>query len=77
MSPTRGKRFARTIRRDARDVILFCGGMLGIANEATRAGGPRESLLILFGGMIGVIPFLHLDAYFRERTKTRDDEPDA
>lgn len=51
----------RALRQDLRDALLFLGGMSGIAHETILAENPREALLLLFGAMIGVIPFLRLE----------------
>jgi hypothetical protein len=51
----------------SRDGILFTCGMGGIAHETFIAKEPREALLLLFGAMIGVIPFLRLDDLLSSR----------
>lgn len=51
----------KALRQDARDFFLFMGGMGGIAHETLIATNPRETLLLLFGAMIGIIPFLRLE----------------
>jgi hypothetical protein len=50
-----------TIRDIARDVLLILGGLAGIYHETVIAPTPRESLLLLFGAMIGLPLFLHSD----------------
>lgn len=66
--------FRRALRHDLRDALLFVGGMAGIAHETIIAANPREALLLLFGAMIGVIPFLRLeDAIEKMRQKALED----
>lgn len=45
-----------------RDVILFVFGLLGIAYEAIVIPHPDPSLLVVFGGMLGLPIFLRKDA---------------
>lgn len=68
----------KAVRQDLRDFFLFAGGMGGIAHETLVATSPREALLLLFGAMIGVIPFLRLEdaiARMREEALERLREP--
>jgi hypothetical protein len=44
-----------------RDVILFVGGLAGVANEALRYGGERPTLLLLYAAMMGLPAFLRAD----------------
>lgn len=37
-----------------RDVLLFCGGMAGVAHETLVAQVERPTLLFLFGAMLGI-----------------------
>lgn len=45
----------------ARDWILFFGGMAGVAHETLVSNVERPTLLILFGGMMGLPVFLRRD----------------
>ncbi len=45
----------------ARDVLLFFGGMIGVANEAFFQATTDPTLLILFGAMMGLPAFLRKD----------------
>ena len=49
------------IRDAARDVLLIVAGLAGIFHETVLAATPRDSLLVLFGAMIGLPAFLHAD----------------
>jgi len=49
-----------------RDVVLCIAGLLGIAHETLIAAAPREVLLLLFGAMIGLPAFLHVDERRKE-----------
>ncbi len=49
-----------------RDVVLFIVGLAGIVYVTVTDGGDRPTLLILFGGMIGLPAFLRVD----EKKKT-------
>ncbi len=44
-----------------RDTILFIAGLAGIANETLLQHAERPTLLILFGGMVGLPAFLRAD----------------
>lgn len=47
-----------------RDLFLFIVGLLLIVNEAVlRSGPPRESLLVLYGGMVGLPAILRADLF--------------
>ena len=41
-----------------RDAILFAGGLLGVAYQTVFENVDRPSLLVLFGGMMGLPAFL-------------------
>lgn len=45
----------------ARDILLFFGGMIGVANEAFFQATTDPTLLILFGAMMGLPAFLRRD----------------
>lgn len=45
----------------ARDILLFFGGMIGVANEAFFQATTDPTLLILFGAMMGLPAFLRKD----------------
>lgn len=47
--------------RMARDVVLGLAGLAGIAHETLSSGRPDASLLLLFGGMVGLPAFLRRD----------------
>ncbi len=48
--------------RDLRDVLLFFGGLAGIAHETLIwSGEERYFLLVLFAGMVGLTGFLRTD----------------
>lgn len=51
----------RTPVKLTRDTVLFTVGLLGIAFETLVTGGERPTLLILFGGMVGLPVFLRTD----------------
>lgn len=44
-----------------RDLILFGGGLLGIAHETVIADVERPTLLLLFAAMVGLPAFLRQD----------------
>lgn len=63
------KRFWQKITRD---LILFIVGLGLIINEAAiRSGDPRESLILLFAGMVGLPAVLRADEL---RRTNRDDK---
>jgi hypothetical protein len=51
-----------------RDLILFSGGLLGIAHETVIADVERPTLLLLFAAMVG------LPAFLRQDERSRDDD---
>ena len=44
-----------------RDILLFFGGLAGIANEALAREAERPTLLLLFAAMCGLPAFLRQD----------------
>lgn len=52
-----------------RDVLLFIGGLAGIAYETLAGEEPREALLVIFAAMAGLPAFLRTD----EQKKGGDD----
>ena len=44
-----------------RDVILFFGGLVGVAHEALASGTPDPTLLLLYAAMMGLPAFLRQD----------------
>ncbi len=54
-----------------RNVILFFGGMAGVANESIRYGAERPTLLLLYAAMLGLPAFLRAD-----EGKKKDDPGD-
>ena len=44
-----------------RDILLFFGGMIGVANEAFFQATTDPTLLILFGALMGLPAFLRKD----------------
>jgi hypothetical protein len=44
-----------------RDVVLFCGGLVGVAHETAIAPQAEPTLLLLFGAMMGLPAFLRAD----------------
>lgn len=44
-----------------RDLILFVGGLAGVAHETLIASAERPTLLILFAAMMGLPAFLRTD----------------
>ncbi len=44
-----------------RDVFLFILGTIGVLHETIIATAPRETLLLLFGGALGLPAFLRAD----------------
>jgi hypothetical protein len=44
-----------------RDIILFFGGVAGVAHETLAAAPERPTLLILFAAMMGLPAFLRQD----------------
>jgi hypothetical protein len=44
-----------------RDIVLFVGGMAGIANEALSYNAERPTLLLLYAAMVGLPAFLRSD----------------
>lgn len=57
--------------RVTRDGVLFVAGLIGIAYETVIAQTDRPTLLILFGGMIGLPAFLNKDE--KAQAKSNDD----
>jgi len=53
-----------------RDMLLFVGGMAGVANEALIKEAERPTLLLLYAAMLGLPAFLRQD----ERSKRPDDD---
>jgi hypothetical protein len=47
--------------RITRDIVLFVGGLLGVAHETLLGSGERPFLLAIFGGMLGLPVFLRRD----------------
>lgn len=47
--------------RLSRDSLLFAGGLLGVLHETLFTNVERPSLLVLFGGMMGLPAFLRAD----------------
>lgn len=41
-----------------RDILLFLGGLAGVAHETLSSGAERPYLLVLFGAMMGIPAFL-------------------
>lgn len=56
---TARRRFSRW--KLSRDGILFVAGLSGIAYETLSNGGDRPTLLVLFGGMVGLPALLRQD----------------
>ena len=46
----------------SRDSILFIAGLMGVVYETAVSPNPDPTLLILFGGMMGLPAFLGKDA---------------
>ena len=44
-----------------RDMILFFGGLAGVANEALFQNAERPTLLLLYAAMMGLPAFLRAD----------------
>ena len=44
-----------------RDMILFFGGLAGVANEAIFQNAERPTLLLLYAAMMGLPAFLRAD----------------
>ncbi len=59
-----------------RDAVLFIAGLAGIVYVTVTDGGDRPTLLILFGGMIGLPAFLRVDEK-KNADKAQDVKPDA
>lgn len=60
----------RLLASITRDLVLFAIGVLLIINEAViRSEPPRESLLVLYGGMVGLPAILRADAIRRNGDK--------
>ncbi len=57
-----------------RDVVLFVVGLAGIVYVTVTDGGDRPTLLILFGGMVGLPAFLRVD---EKKKDAKDVKPDA
>jgi Na+/H+ antiporter NhaD/arsenite permease-like protein len=66
----RGWRFPRGWRA-SRDTTLFVAGLVGIAYETFVTQVDRPSLLVLFGGMIGLPAFFRADER-SDRAKERE-----
>ncbi len=58
-----------------RDAVLFVVGLAGITYVTVTDGGDRPTLLILFGGMIGLPAFLRVDE--KKKTNGSDVKTDA
>jgi hypothetical protein len=48
-------------RHISRDSMLFAGGLLGVLHETVLTNVERPSLLVVFGGMMGLPAFLRAD----------------
>lgn len=44
-----------------RDILLFCGGLAGVAYETLASQADRPTLLLLFAAMMGLPAFLRAD----------------
>jgi hypothetical protein len=56
--------------RYSRDSLLFGAGLLGVLHETLLTNAERPSLLVLFGGMMGLPAFLKAD----EKRKAKEEE---
>lgn len=54
-------------RHISRDSMLFAGGLLGVLHETVLTNVERPSLLVLFGGMMGLPAFLRADEKRKEK----------
>lgn len=63
----------RFTTRVTRDTVLFLVGLVGIIYETVVVHVDRPTLLILFGGMVGLPVFLHQD----EKPRTIQDDYQA
>jgi hypothetical protein len=55
--------------RLTRDALIFYTGWLGILHQTLIANTDRNSLLILFGAMIGLPTALRLDEWRKDKDK--------
>jgi hypothetical protein len=55
----------------SRDAVLFASGLAGIAYETITNHGDRPTLLILFGGMVGLPALLRQDERLSASPKRR------
>lgn len=62
------------IWRLTRDILLFAGGMSGIAFETVAAKPVNQVLLILFAAMCGLPGVLRSDNYFGTKVNEENDE---
>jgi hypothetical protein len=66
--PTKSKKSTLGSRfQFSRDSLLFLGGLLGVLHETLLTNVERPSLLVLFGGMMGLPAFLSADAKRKEK----------
>jgi hypothetical protein len=59
--------------QNTRDIILFIGGLAGVANETAFTTTERPTLLILFAAMMGLPAFLRTD---EKKGKSEDKSED-
>lgn len=60
----------------ARDILLFLGGLAGVAHETLLQNSDRPTLLILFAAMMGLPAFLQSEAHPRWAPgKRQEDQP--
>jgi hypothetical protein len=50
-----------------RAALLLCAGIAGVVHETLLVKTPRIELLVFFGGMMGLPPFLNFDEWMRGR----------
>jgi hypothetical protein len=58
-------------------VTLFLAGLAGIGYETLAVKGDRPELLILFGGMVGLPPFLRADEFRRYQRSSKRPSKDG
>lgn len=59
-----------------RDILLFIGGLAGVAHETLISNVDRPTLLILFAAMLGLPAFLRQDEA-RDRKQVNKDTKDG
>ena len=63
--------------KDARDILLFSGGMAGVFHETVVSQTERPTLLLMFAAMMGLPAFLRADEKKEERAEYQYERTEA